>query len=62
VHVEFRQKLTRCLSLTELKSHATAQLAELPLLKAARLSVSEVPEGCWGFILGLETAGGGAGT
>jgi predicted RNA-binding protein with PUA-like domain len=54
VHVEFRRKLDRLIGLGELKGYARAELAEMPLLKMSRLSVSSVPKDCWDFILSLE--------
>lgn len=54
VHVESVRKLKRPIGLQELKKHAGGPLATMPLLKQGRLSVSEVPNECWDFILGLE--------
>lgn len=54
VHVEFRRKLKREIGLQELKRYKDSKLKNMPLLKMGRLSVSEVPEECWDFVLGLE--------
>ena len=53
VDVQFVRKLSRTLSLTELKSHPT--LADMPLVRRGnRLSVMPVTESAWHFILSLE--------
>jgi len=54
VHVEFVRRFKRTIGLHELKTHADGPLKTMPLLKQGRLSVSEVPEQCWRFILSLE--------
>jgi predicted RNA-binding protein with PUA-like domain len=53
VHVKFVEKFNRTVGLHELKKYAGKELADMPLLKQGRLSVSEVPEGCWDFVIGL---------
>ncbi|KAL4770402.1 PUA-like domain-containing protein [Aspergillus nidulans var. acristatus] len=63
VHVEFRRKFDKLITLNELKSHASANapLENLQMLKQGRLSVSAVTPQEWDFIMGLastETADG----
>lgn len=53
VHVEFVRKFKRIIPLRELWTHADGPLKTMPLLKQGRLSVSNVPEECWRFILSL---------
>ncbi|KAI5818028.1 PUA-like domain-containing protein [Pyronema omphalodes] len=53
VHVKFVEKFSRIIGLHELKKYAGKELADMPLLKQGRLSVSEVPEHCWDFVMGL---------
>ncbi|KAJ5622331.1 High mobility group HMG-I/HMG-Y [Penicillium herquei] len=55
VHVEFRHKLKKQVTLDELKSHAEAgkPLENLQTLKQSRLSVSSVTSAQWHFILQL---------
>ncbi|TGZ76425.1 DUF55-domain-containing protein [Ascodesmis nigricans] len=54
VHVAFRRNLARQIGLQELKQYNDKELSTMPLLKMGRLSVSEVPEECWKFVLELE--------
>ncbi|RPA83491.1 thymocyte nuclear protein 1 [Ascobolus immersus RN42] len=51
VQVKFKRKTKRVITLAEMKEYAGSELSEMPLLKAARLSVSPVPKACWNFIL-----------
>ncbi|POS84997.1 hypothetical protein EPUL_002771 [Erysiphe pulchra] len=54
VHVEFRQKLKSPITLKELKAWHTEKnhvLANLQMLKLARMSVSKVGESEWNFII-----------
>lgn len=54
VDVQFKRKLSRTISLNELKEHAQ-QLEGFPLLrKGNRLSIIPVPEASWHYILNLE--------
>ena len=55
VHVGFKQKLPRHISLKELQSHKGPgqALENMQLLKQSRLSVGKVSESEWKFILGL---------
>jgi predicted RNA-binding protein with PUA-like domain len=55
VHVEFRRKFDKLITLNELKSHASANapLENLQMLKQGRLSVSAVTPQEWDFIMGL---------
>ena len=53
VDVQFKRKLKRNITLTELKSHKA--LADMPLVRRGnRLSVMPVTDKQWHFILGLE--------
>jgi len=56
VKVRFVRKFTRLVSLHELKSHGGpgGELANMPLIKMSRLSVSPVGKAGWDFILDLE--------
>ncbi|RPB21624.1 DUF55-domain-containing protein [Terfezia boudieri ATCC MYA-4762] len=56
VKVRFVHKFTRLVSLHELKSHGGpgGELANMPLIKMSRLSVSPVGKAEWDFILNLE--------
>ncbi|KAF2720697.1 DUF55-domain-containing protein [Polychaeton citri CBS 116435] len=53
VHVKFRAKLSKPVTLETLKKHAKDEggLSEMQLFRAARLSVSKVSEREWAFIL-----------
>ncbi|GAD98495.1 AT DNA binding protein [Paecilomyces variotii No. 5] len=55
VHVEFRRKFNRLVSLNELKEHGKSggPLENLQMLKQSRLSVSAVSAEEWRFIMGL---------
>ncbi|KAL4743998.1 PUA-like domain-containing protein [Aspergillus similis] len=55
VHVEFRRKFDKLITLNELKSHANANapLENLQMLKQGRLSVSAVTPREWEFIMSL---------
>lgn len=55
VHVEFRRKFKKMVTLNDLKAHATpgGPLEDLQVLKQTRLSVSSVTPAQWKFILGL---------
>jgi hypothetical protein len=55
VHVEFRRKFDKLITLNELKSHAgaNAPLENLQMLKQGRLSVSAVSPQEWDFIMSL---------
>ncbi|KAL4746481.1 hypothetical protein BDW72DRAFT_207316 [Aspergillus terricola var. indicus] len=55
VHVEFRRKFDKLITLSELKSHANANapLENLQMLKQGRLSVSAVTPREWDFIMSL---------
>jgi hypothetical protein len=55
VHVEFRRKFPKLITLTELKSFAKpgGMLENLPLLKQTRLSVSKVTAKEWDFIMSI---------
>lgn len=59
VHVEFRRKFDKLITLHELKSHATAKspLEDLQMLKQTRLSVSSVSPKEWDFIMSLVKEG-----
>ena len=55
VDVRYKRKLTRTITLQELKQYGGGPLADMPLLrKGNRLSVMPVTAGQWDFILGLE--------
>ena len=55
VDVQLERRLTRVISLEELRKHATKQLKNMVLLrKGNRLSVTEVQPEEWKFILSLE--------
>ena len=55
VDVRYKRKLTRPITLQELKQYGGGPLADMPLLrKGNRLSVMPVTAGQWDFILGLE--------
>jgi predicted RNA-binding protein with PUA-like domain len=55
VDVTFERKLSRTISLHELKTHADAELAEFALLRRGnRLSIMPVTQAQWEFILTLE--------
>lgn len=55
VDVQLVRKLKRTISLAELKTYASAELAEFALLRRGnRLSVMPVSDDHWHFILGLE--------
>ncbi len=55
VDVKYRRHLKRTITLKELRAHATAELADLSLLrKGNRLSVMPVTQSQWDFILALE--------
>lgn len=51
MQVKFKRKTKRVITLAEMKDYAGSELSEMPLLKAARLSVSAVPKSCWDYIL-----------
>ncbi|GIJ82223.1 hypothetical protein Asppvi_000729 [Aspergillus pseudoviridinutans] len=55
VHVEFRQKFKKMVTLNDLKAHAKpgGPLEDLQVLKQTRLSVSSVTPAQWKFILEL---------
>lgn len=55
VHVEFRRKLKKQVTLTDLKAHAQPgkPLENLQTLKQSRLSVSSVTPAQWKYILEL---------
>lgn len=55
VHVEFRRKLEKQVTLADLKCHAQPgqPLEDLQTLKQSRLSVSSVTPAQWRFILEL---------
>ncbi|EAW25267.1 EVE domain-containing protein [Aspergillus fischeri NRRL 181] len=55
VHVEFRRKFKKMVTLNDLKAHAKpgGPLEDLQALKQTRLSVSSVTPAQWKFILGL---------
>jgi predicted RNA-binding protein with PUA-like domain len=55
VHVEFRRKFKKQVTLADLKSHAQPgqPLENLQTLKQSRLSVSSVTPAQWRFILEL---------
>ncbi|KAL6238904.1 PUA-like domain-containing protein [Aspergillus navahoensis] len=59
VHVEFRRKFDKLITLNELKSHAYAKapLENLQMLKQGRLSVSAVTPREWDFIMSLVKEG-----
>ncbi|KAL5050766.1 hypothetical protein BDW71DRAFT_106089 [Aspergillus fruticulosus] len=59
VHVEFRRKFDKLITLNELKSHANAKapLENLQTLKQGRLSVSAVTPKEWDFIMSLVKEG-----
>ncbi|KAL4974856.1 PUA-like domain-containing protein [Aspergillus desertorum] len=59
VHVEFRRKFHKLITLNELKSHASAKapLENLQMLKQGRLSVSAVTPREWDFIMSLVKEG-----
>jgi len=56
VKVRFLRKFTRLVGLHELKSYGGpgGELANMPLIKMSRLSVSPVGKAEWDFILNLE--------
>ncbi len=55
VDVRFERKLSRVISLKELRNYADSSLSDLLLLRRGnRLSVIPVSEDNWNFILGLE--------
>lgn len=58
MHVEFRSKFKKLISLAELKGLAKpgGPLENLQMLKQSRLSVSSVTPGQWYFIMGLAEA------
>ena len=59
VDVAFERRLTRPITLQELKTYAASHLAGLPLLaRGNRLSVMPVNDQQWQFILALETKHG----
>ncbi|GFF65714.1 thymocyte nuclear protein 1 [Aspergillus lentulus] len=55
VHVEFRRKFKKMVTLNDLKAHAKpgGPLEDLQVLKQTRLSVSSVTPAQWKFIMGL---------
>ncbi|CAG8368918.1 unnamed protein product [Penicillium salamii] len=55
VHVEYRRKLEKQVTLEELKTHSKAgkSLESLQMIKQGRLSVSSVTPAQWQYILGL---------
>lgn len=55
VHVEYRRKLDKFISLNDLKAQATpgGPLENLQTLKQSRLSVSPVTPAQWKFIVGM---------
>jgi predicted RNA-binding protein with PUA-like domain len=55
VDVQFERKLSRVISLTELKAYADSKLKDFALLRRGnRLSVMPVSDKQWNFILNLE--------
>lgn len=55
VDIRFERKLSRVISLKELRNYADSSLSDLLLLRRGnRLSVMPVSKRCWRFILGLE--------
>lgn len=55
VDIRLKRRTKRAITLTELRAHATKELAGFALLRAGnRLSVMPVDERHWEFIIGLE--------
>jgi len=57
VHVGFREKFRRLVSLKELQAHREAALKDMQALRQSRLSVSRVSKAEWDFILELAREG-----
>jgi predicted RNA-binding protein with PUA-like domain len=55
VDVRLQRRLTRTITLEELRKHATRELKQMLLLRPGnRLSITPVEPECWKFILSLE--------